>query len=85
MRKFIEIFINILILCLLIITGGIDMGVHIKIYMSNETKVSVDETLRMVDALQFFEENGEVCPAEWHKGDEAIKETQESIASYLSK
>jgi peroxiredoxin 2/4 len=45
---------------------------------------SVEEAIRMVDALQFFEENGEVCPADWHKGDQAIKETQESVASYLS-
>ncbi len=41
---------------------------------------SVSETLRMVDALQFFEENGEVCPADWHKGDKGMKETQESVA-----
>ncbi len=46
---------------------------------------SVEETLRMVDALQFYEENGEVCPADWHKGDQAMKETQDSVASYLSK
>jgi len=46
---------------------------------------SVDEILRMVDALQFFEENGEVCPANWHKGDSGIKETQESISSFLAK
>ena len=46
---------------------------------------SVEETLRMVDALQFFEENGEVCPADWHKGQEGMKETQESVADYLSK
>ncbi len=46
---------------------------------------SVDEALRMVDALQFYEENGEVCPANWKKGDKALKETQESIADYLSK
>ncbi len=46
---------------------------------------SVDETLRMVDALQFFEENGEVCPADWKQGDEALKPTQEGIASYLGK
>jgi peroxiredoxin 2/4 len=46
---------------------------------------SVDETLRMVDALQFFEKNGEVCPADWHKGEEALKATQEGIANYLSK
>lgn len=45
---------------------------------------SVDETLRLVDALQFFEENGEVCPADWHKGDTGLKETQESISSYLA-
>ncbi len=45
---------------------------------------SVDETLRMVDALQFYEENGEVCPADWRKGDKTIKETQESIANYLA-
>jgi peroxiredoxin (alkyl hydroperoxide reductase subunit C) len=46
---------------------------------------SVSETLRMVDALQFFEENGEVCPADWHKGEKGMKETQESVAEYLSK
>jgi peroxiredoxin 2/4 len=46
---------------------------------------SIDEALRIVDALQFFEENGEVCPADWHKGDKGIKETQEGIASFLAK
>jgi peroxiredoxin (alkyl hydroperoxide reductase subunit C) len=46
---------------------------------------SVTETLRMVDALQFVEENGEVCPADWHKGDKALKETQKSVSEYLSK
>ena len=46
---------------------------------------SITETLRMVDALQFFEENGEVCPADWHKGEKAMKETQQSVAEYLSK
>jgi peroxiredoxin (alkyl hydroperoxide reductase subunit C) len=46
---------------------------------------SVSETLRMVDALQFYEENGEVCPADWHKGEKGMKETQESVADYLSK
>lgn len=45
---------------------------------------SVDETLRMIDALQYFEENGEVCPANWKKGDKALKPTQEGIANYLS-
>ncbi len=46
---------------------------------------SVDETLRMVDALQFFRENGEVCPADWHKGEEAMPATQEGVAKYLAK
>lgn len=46
---------------------------------------NVEETLRMVDALQFFEENGEVCPANWHKGQEGLKATHDGIADYLSK
>jgi len=45
---------------------------------------SVDETLRMVDALQFVEENGEVCPADWRKGDKAMQPTQEGVAAYLA-
>jgi peroxiredoxin (alkyl hydroperoxide reductase subunit C) len=46
---------------------------------------SVDEALRMVDALQCFEENGEVCPANWKPGEETIKETHESVSEYLGK
>ncbi|MGB4654866.1 MAG: peroxiredoxin [Bacteroidales bacterium] len=46
---------------------------------------SVDEVLRMIDALQFFEEYGEVCPANWHKGEQAVKPTSEGISEYLSK
>jgi peroxiredoxin 2/4 len=45
---------------------------------------SVEEALRMVDALQFHEENGEVCPADWHKGDKAMVETAASVADYLA-
>jgi peroxiredoxin 2/4 len=45
---------------------------------------SIDEAIRIVEALQFFEENGEVCPANWHKGDKALKATQEGIADYLA-
>ena len=44
---------------------------------------SIEEVLRLVDALQYSEEHGEVCPANWHKGDRALKENAESIASYL--
>jgi len=46
---------------------------------------SIDEALRMVDALQFFETNGEVCPANWKKGDEAMKATHEGVSNYLAK
>jgi peroxiredoxin (alkyl hydroperoxide reductase subunit C) len=45
---------------------------------------SIDEALRMVETLQFFEENGEVCPADWHKSDVGMKETTEAVANYLS-
>jgi len=44
---------------------------------------SVEEAIRMVDALQYFEENGEVCPANWHKGEKGMTATQEGVASYL--
>ena len=44
---------------------------------------SIEEVLRLVDALQYSEEHGEVCPANWHKGDRALKENADSIASYL--
>lgn len=46
---------------------------------------NVDEALRMVDALQFTEAHGEVCPANWQAGDEAMKPTAEGVADYLSK
>ncbi|MDI1355941.1 MAG: peroxiredoxin [bacterium] len=46
---------------------------------------NVDETLRMVDALQFFEENGEVCPANWTKGSAGMKESHQGVADYLGK
>lgn len=46
---------------------------------------NVDEALRVVDALHHHEENGEVCPANWEKGDEAIEESHDSVAAYLAK
>ena len=46
---------------------------------------NINEALRMIDALQYFEENGEVCPANWEKGKKAMKATQEGVADYLSK
>ncbi len=46
---------------------------------------NVDEALRMVDALQFTEEHGEACPANWNADKEGLKATHEGIADYLSK
>jgi peroxiredoxin (alkyl hydroperoxide reductase subunit C) len=46
---------------------------------------SIDEALRMVDALKFHEEHGDVCPANWHEGEEAMKPTAEGVADYLAK
>lgn len=46
---------------------------------------NVDEALRMVDALQFNEEHGEVCPAGWNKGDAGMKANPQGVADYLAK
>lgn len=43
---------------------------------------NVDEVLRVVDAIQFNEEHGEVCPANWHKGEEGMKPTEEGLKEY---
>ncbi len=45
---------------------------------------SIEEALRMVDALQFSETHGEVCPMDWHLGQDAMKATPEGVAAYLS-
>lgn len=44
----------------------------------------IDEMLRMVDALQFFEANGEVCPAGWKKGKAGMNASTEGVAKYLA-
>lgn len=46
---------------------------------------SIEEAIRMVDALQYFEDNGEVCPANWKRGEEAMQATHDGVSSYLSK
>jgi peroxiredoxin (alkyl hydroperoxide reductase subunit C) len=45
---------------------------------------NVSEAIRMVDVLQYTEEHGEVCPANWEPGKEALKDTHEGVASYLA-
>ncbi|AXH60038.1 peroxiredoxin [Pseudomonas amygdali] len=44
----------------------------------------VDELIRVIEALQFTEENGEVCPAGWRKGDQGMKPTAEGVSIYLT-
>lgn len=46
---------------------------------------NVEEAMRMVDALQFVDENGEVCPANWSEGKSAMSATHDGVADYLSK
>ena len=46
---------------------------------------NIDEMLRMVDAMHFVEEHGEVCPANWHEGEEGMKPDTEGVAEYLAK
>lgn len=45
---------------------------------------NVDEVLRLVDALQFTEEFGEVCPANWNKGDKSMKPSEEGLKEYFA-
>ena len=45
---------------------------------------NVDEALRVLDALQFTEQHGEVCPANWREGESAMKPTAEGVAQYLA-
>lgn len=46
---------------------------------------NVNEALRVLDALQFTEEHGEVCPANWNEGQNGMKPTQQGVAEYLSR
>lgn len=46
---------------------------------------NIDETLRIIDAWHHVEEHGEVCPANWNEGDDAMSATSEGVADYLSK
>ena len=45
---------------------------------------NIDELIRLVDALEFHEKHGEVCPANWSKGKTGIKPTAEGISNYLA-
>ena len=45
---------------------------------------NIDELIRLVDAIEYHEQHGEVCPAGWNKGDRGIKATSDGIADYLA-
>lgn len=64
----------------------IDQGGIVRHQVVNDLPLgrNVDEMLRMIDALQFTEKYGEVCPAGWNKGDEGMKPTGDGVASYLA-
>lgn len=64
----------------------IDKGGVVRHMVVNDLPLgrNVDEMLRMVDALQFTEENGEVCPAGWNKGKPGMKANPTGVAEYLA-
>lgn len=64
----------------------IDRDGLVRSQMVNDLPIgrSIDEIIRLVDALQFHEEHGEVCPANWSKGKEGMKATADGVASYLA-
>lgn len=64
----------------------IDKNGMVRSQMVNDLPIgrNVDELLRIIDAVQFFEENGEVCPAGWEKGKAGMKASPKGVAQYLS-
>jgi len=64
----------------------IDKQGHIRSQIVNDLPLgrNIDELLRLVDALQFHEKHGDVCPAGWMKGETGIKPTAEGIANFLA-
>jgi alkyl hydroperoxide reductase subunit AhpC len=65
----------------------IDRGGIVRHQVVNDLPLgrNVQEVLRMVQALQFFEQNGEVCPANWHQGETAMKADPKGSQAYFSK
>ncbi len=64
----------------------IDKEGIIRHYVVNDLPLgrNIDEALRIVEALQYVEKHGEVCPANWEEGKEAMQATPEGVAAYLS-
>ncbi|MCP5369858.1 MAG: peroxiredoxin [Rickettsiaceae bacterium] len=64
----------------------IDDNFNIRHYVVNDLPLgrNVDETLRMIDALDHHTVYGEVCPAGWQKGEQGMRPTQEGVSDYLA-
>lgn len=64
----------------------IDQNANVRHQVVNDLPLgrNIDEMLRMIDALQFHEEHGEVCPAGWTKGDSGMNASTEGVAEYLA-
>lgn len=64
----------------------IDEHFNVRHYLVNDLPLgrNVDETLRMIDALEHHSTHGEVCPAGWQKGDQAMSPTQQGVSDYLT-
>jgi peroxiredoxin (alkyl hydroperoxide reductase subunit C) len=64
----------------------IDDNFNIRHYVVNDLPLgrNVDETLRMIDALDHHTIHGEVCPAGWQKGDQGMRATQDGVSDYLT-
>ncbi len=63
----------------------IDRGCRVQHQVANNLPLTrnVDEAIRIIEALQFTEEYGEVCPAGWHKDDRTMKTDAAGVAAYL--
>lgn len=64
----------------------IDKGGNVRSEIVNDLPLgrNMGELIRLVDAWQFHEQNGEVCPANWNKGDAGMKASPEGVARYLA-
>ncbi len=64
----------------------IDEHFNIRHYLINDLPLgrNVDETLRMIDALDHYNTHGEVCPAGWKKGDQGMSPTHQGVSDYLT-
>lgn len=64
----------------------IDLNGVVRAQIVNDLPIgrNIDEIIRLIDAVQFFEENGEVCPAGWEKGKAGMTASPQGVASYLA-